>query len=267
MKEMDHVTHISMAYRLLEVCDSDKKAAIYSLLPAIDRIPDHYHRLYAHVINNFPCVLVSALQVFANYRVKRFWRFENGGYYEKKIDEQCYVFKRVSEDKDYFMSLVKSGNPLLGENSSLRPSQDIVSAGVALLSHIYFDTFNNPVQAFLPDSVCPSGQWSFWANVGYINFRERFYTERVIQNFRKRLFEDKIWNTRLEPFTLLKSMIIRMGDLSRPGIEYEIVDNKIRDFLRLLDCNRYLRPDKELKFCKELEKTIGQLIAECINNC
>jgi hypothetical protein len=56
-----------------------------------------------------------------------------------------------------------------------------------------------------------------------------------------------------------------MGDLSRPGIEYEVVDNKIRDFLRLLDCNEYLRPDRELKFCKTLEKTIEQLIIGCIN--
>jgi len=262
---MDHVTHISMAYKLLEVCDLDKTATIYSLLPAIDRIPDHYHRLYAHIVNNFPCALVSALQVFADHRVERFWRFENGGHYEQKIDEQSYVFQRVKEDKDYFMNIIKSVNPLIGEFSSLPPSRDIVSAAVALLSHIYFDTFNNPVQAFLPDSVYPSGQWDFWANVGYMKFRERFYVENVIQNFRKQLFESSIWNIKLEPFTLIKSMMIRMGDLSRPGIEYEIVDNKIRDFLRLLDCNEYLRPDKELKFCKALEKTIEQLIVECIN--
>lgn len=261
---MDHVTHISMAYRLLEACDLDKTATIYSLLPAIDRIPDHYHRLYAHIINNFPCTLASALDVFANHQVERFWKFENGGYYEQKIDEQSYLYKRVKEDKEYFTNIVKSVTPLIGEFSTLAPSRDIISASVALLSHIYFDTFNNPVQAFLPDSVCASGQWGFWENVGYMNFRERFYVENVIQNFRKQLFENEIWNVKLEPFTLIKSMIIRMGDLSQPGIEYETVDNKIRDFLRLLDCNEYVRPDKELKFCKALENTIAQLIVDCI---
>lgn len=261
---MDHVTHISMAYRLLEACDLDKTATIYSLLPAIDRIPDHYHRLYAHIINNFPCTLASALDVFANHQVERFWKFENGGYYEQKIDEQSYLYKRVKEDKEYFTNIVKSVTPLIGEFSTLAPSRDIISASVALLSHIYFDTFNNPVQAFLPDSVCASGQWGFWGNVGYMNFRERFYVENVIQNFRKQLFENEIWNVKLEPFTLIKSMIIRMGDLSQPGIEYETVDNKIRDFLRLLDCNEYVRPDKELKFCKALENTIAQLIVDCI---
>lgn len=262
---MDHITHISMAYRILEVCDLDKAATIYSLLPAIDRIPDHYHRLYAHIIDNFPCTLVSALQVYADHKVDRFWRFERGGYYQEKIDEQSYTFQRVKEDKDYFMKIVKSVTPLIGEYSSLPPSQDIESAAIALLSHIYFDTFNNPVQAFLPDSVCASGQWDFWSNVGYMNFRERFYNENIIQDFRKQLFENQIWNTKLDPFTLIKSILIRMGDLSRPGIEYEVVDNKIRDFLRLLDCNEYLRPDRELKFCKTLEKTIEQLIIGCIN--
>jgi hypothetical protein len=255
-----------MAYKLLEVCDCEKKAAIYSLLPALDRIPDHYHRLYAHIICNFPSVLVSALQIFADYKVKRFWRFEKGGYYEDKIDEQSYVFKRIREDKEYFTSLVKSANSLLVDSSLVQSSHDMVSAAVALLSHIYFDTFNNPVQAFLPESVYPSGQWNFWGSVGYLTFREKFYTESVIQNFRERLFNDKIWNVRLGPFPLIKSMLIRMGDLSRPGIEYEIVDNKIRDFLRFLDCNEYMRPDKELKFCKDLEKTIEQLIVECLNH-
>lgn len=262
---MDHITHISMAYRLLEVCDLDKTATIYSLLPAIDRIPDHYHRLYAHIIDNFPCTLVSALQVFADHKLEHFWRFENGGHYQEKIDELSYTFRRVKDDKEYFMKIVNSVNPLIGDAASLQPSCDMVSAAMALLSHIYFDTFNNPVQAFLPDAVSASGQWDFWENVGYMNFRERFYEENVIQQFRKRLFENEIWNTKLAPFTLIKSMIIRMGDLSRPGIEYEIVDNKIRDFLRLLDCNDYLRPDRELKFCKTLEKTIEQLIVDCIN--
>lgn len=263
---MDHVTHISMAYRLLEACDLDRTATVYSLLPAVDRIPDHYHRLYAHIINNFPCTIVSALQVFANTKVEPFWKFENGGYYEPKIDEQCYLFKRVSEDKDYFSNVVKSQTSLIGEFASLPPSSDIASASLALLSHIYFDTFNNPVQAFLPDSVCASGQWDFWENIGYMNFREKFYTKDTIENFRKKLFEHDIWKTKLDPYTLIKSMVIRMGDLSRPGVEYETVDNKIRDFLRFLNCNDYQRPDKELKFCKDLESIISGLIHECLNN-
>lgn len=61
-------------------------------------------------------------------------------------------------------------------------SSDKISGGIAVLSHIYFDTFNIPVQAFLPDSVYSSGQWEFWKNVGYLTFRSKFYDARAIQH-------------------------------------------------------------------------------------
>jgi len=252
---MDHSTHVSMAYKLLESSECDKAASIYSLLPAIDREPAHFHRVHAHIISNFPKILSSSIYILADTEVK-----------ESVIDGNSYEYQRIKEDKEYFEDLMKKALPVVGDNAILQPSSDLVSAGLALLSHIYFDTFNNPVQAFLPESPYASGQWNFWANIGYLNFREKFYSKNVIQDFRERLFNDRIWNTKLDPFILIKCIIIRMGDLSRPGIEYEIIDNRIRNFLRFLDCNEYLRPGKELQFCKKLEQKIEQLIAECLKN-
>lgn len=251
---MDHSTHVSMAYKLLDACECDKAASMYSLLPAIDREPAHFHRVYAHIISNFPKILSSSIYILAGTKVKA-----------SKINEKSYEYQRIKEDKEYFEGLMKKAVPFVGDSTILQPSSDLVSAAVALLSHIYFDTFNNPVQAFLPESPYASGKWDFWANIGYLAFRERFYTKSVIENFRERLFNDKIWNVKLDPFTLIKCVIIRLGDLSRPGIEYEIVDNRIRNFLRFLDCNIYLRPGKELEFCKKLEQKIEQLVTECLN--
>ena len=249
---MDHLTHIGMAYKLLESCGCDKTAALYSLLPAIDREPAHFHRVYAHIISNFPKILTTAIHVFSDNNVP--------------VDENSYEYKRISGDKKYFLSLTGEASSIINDKTISDPSSAKVSGAVALLSHIYFDTFNNPVQAFLPESVYSSGQWEFWKNVGYLTFRSKFYREDVIQTFRERLLNDKIWNTKADPYTLVKAMIIRMGDLSQPGIGYEIIDWKIREYLRFLGLDEYKRPDRELQFCKNLEKKIESLIYECLES-
>ncbi|MHA2315718.1 MAG: hypothetical protein ACXACF_10640, partial [Candidatus Hermodarchaeia archaeon] len=107
-------------------------------------------------------------------------------------------------------------------------------------------------------------QWEFWKNVGYLTFRSKFYRKEIIQTFRERLLNDKIWNTKVDPYTLVKAMVVRLGDLSQPGIGYEIVDWKIREYLRFLGLDEYKRPDRELQFCKNLEKKIESFIYECL---
>jgi hypothetical protein len=240
-----------MAFKLLKSCKCDERAALYSLLPAMDREPPHFHRVYAHIISNFPKILTTAIHVFSDNSTP--------------VDKNSYEYKRISDDKEYYLKLASAAVSMINDDSILDPSSDKLSGGIALLSHIYFDTFNNPVQAFLPESVYSSGQWDFWEKVGYLTFRSKFYREDIIQSFRERLLNDSIWNTKLDPYALVKAMIIRMGDLARPGISYEVVDWKIRVYLRFLGCEEYKRPDEELKFCKNLEKKIESLIYECLN--
>ena len=247
---MDHLTHVVMSYKLLQACGCDKRGAIYSLLPALDREPAHFHRVYGHIISNFPRIVASAIHVFADDSYP--------------VDESTYEFERVSADKEYFLGLAQKASSIIGDDSILSPSSDKLSTGVSLLSHIYFDTYNNPVQAFLPDSVYSSGQWDFWKNIGYLTFRTNFYKDDVISVFRKKLFEDELWNTKLDPYSVAKAMIIRLGDLSSPGVKYEVVDWKIREYLRFLGLDEYKRPDKELRFCKNLETRITALIQECL---
>jgi len=247
---MDDFTHLVITYKLLESCGCDVRATIYSLLPALDRKPPHFHRVYGHIISNFPKILTTATHVLANDNVS--------------VDKSSYEYVRISEDKESLLNLARAASTLIGDESICNPSFDKVGGGVAILSHIYLDTYNNPVQAFLPDSVYSSGQWNFWSHVGYLTFRTKFYEESVISTFRKNLFNDSVWNTKLDPYTLIKAMIIRLGDLSRPGVEYEKVDWAIRVYLRFLGCDEYKRPDEGLKFCREFETKITDLIYQCL---
>ncbi|MFH1327484.1 MAG: hypothetical protein ABIH76_01330 [Candidatus Bathyarchaeota archaeon] len=247
---MDHISHISLAYRLLELCNLDKTACIYSLLPALDREPAHFHRVYGHIIAKFPSILTSAIQILSGK--------------DTAADTTTYEFERINADKTYYEKIVEQALPLVGDESILTPSSDVASGALALLSHIYVDTFNNPVQAFLPQSTSCSGQWKFWLTVNYLSFREKFYTKETIEKFRKSMFTTDLWKGKMDAYTLMKSMIIRLGDLAIPGVEYETIDNILRDFLHFTGCSEYVRPDKELKFCHSLENKIATLIPELI---
>lgn len=248
---MDHVTHIVMAYKLLKSCECDPAASIHSVLPALDREPAHFHRMYAHVITNFPRMLTSATHIFCDH-----WPLD------LPIDKTSYEYDRIKVDSKYYLGLLNEAFALINDKSVLDLKPDLVGSGLALLSHLYFDTFNNPVQAFLPDSVYPSGQWDFWKNVDYMKFRTRFYTDKAISAFRKGILERDMWPANINPFKMIKAMIIRLGDLSQPVTSYEVVDSKVREFLGFLGYREYDRVERELQLCKGLEKEIAMLIKD-----
>jgi hypothetical protein len=180
------------------------------------------------------------------------------------VDTKSYEYDRISVDREYYLSLVREASVLVDDDSILELNQKLVGGGLALLSHLYFDTYNNPVQAFLPDSVYPSGQWDFWKNVDYMLFRTKFYTKKASSTFRKGILSSDVWNVKIDPFRMIKAMIIRLGDMCQPMPSYEVVDSKISEYLGFLGYSKYERVDKELQFCKEVEKNIEALIYESI---
>ncbi len=139
-------------------------------------------------------------------------------------------------------------------------STDKLSAAVSLLSHTYFDTYNNPVQIFLPNCALCSAQWEFWSKIDYMKFRGDFYKPENIIPFRKEIAKSKVWNTTVKPEALMKALIIRLGEMGEPAIPYEIVDMGVRDFLRYMNISEYQRADNELKFLHDIEKEISQVI-------
>jgi len=276
---MDWGTHVVLSAKLLESCNLDRGAAIYSDLPAIDSKPAHYHRVYAHILENQPSILDAAMEIFGSEEVasRDFHALgermtgridglrkgsEKAATYEERseLDKKIYAYERIIEEAELFLEHTARARDILGDDNITNISSDKMSAGVSLISHIYFDTFNNPVQVFLPDSSLPSGQWEFWDKIDYMRFRGEFYNDDNINVFRQEISRSESWNVQLTPAAVIKAMIIRIGELSQPAIQYEVIDWAIRKFLRYMDVDTYYRADVELQFCHNIEADITRIV-------
>ncbi len=278
---MDWGTHMVLAAKLLESSKLDLGAAIYSVIPVIDQKPAHFHRVYAHILENQPDFLDVTLELFKRPEVlkrdfKALEQFISGKASQlekefnetpssdtikrRKIEKKIYAFKRIGEETPEFLKLLDDARDVVGDERVKKISTDKTSAAVSLLSHTFFDTFNNPVQLFLPNCSYCSAQWEFWSKIDYMKFRGDFYKPENIVPFRRAIAASKVWSITLKPEALMKAMIIRLGEMGEPAIPYEIVDMGVRDFLRYMDVNEYQRPDMELKFLRDLEDEISSII-------
>lgn len=275
---MDWGTHVVLAYKILEVSGLEKGGAIHSNLPVIDSKPPEFHRVYAHIAENMPTILDAALDIFGSKPA------QEGNFPEldhlfhgkisdlkrqlgqaeaskrRELERRIYAYTRIIEEAPTFLRLTKQASSLVGDDEVANLSYHKLSAGVSLITHLYFDTFNNPVQFFIPHSALASAHWDLWEQIDYLKFREEFYKEQNIIQFRKQIASDGIWDIKLKPEALLKAMIIRVGEQGRPAIPYEATDWVIRKFLRYMDINEYQRVDQEIKFLRRLESKIGDII-------
>ena len=176
------------------------------------------------------------------------------------LEKKIYAFKRIGEETPGFLKLLDDARDLVGDERVTQISTDKLSAAVSLLSHTFFDTYNNPVQIFLPTCSLCSAQWDFWSKIDYMKFRGDFYKPENIVPFRKEIAKSKVWNTTLKPEALMKAMIIRLGEMGQPAIPYETVDMGVRDFLRYMNIDEYQRADEEIKFLRDLEDEIAAII-------
>lgn len=278
---MDWGTHMVLAAKLLESSKLDVGAAVYSVIPVIDQKPAHFHRVYAHILENQPDFLDVTLELFnrpeiAKRDFKTLEQFISGkiGDLEKEfnqappadavkrrnIEKKIYAFRRIGEETPGFIKLLDDARDVVGDERVSKISTDKLSAAVSLLSHTFFDTYNNPVQIFLPICSLCSAQWDFWSKIDYMKFRGDFYKPESIIPFRKEIAESTVWHVTLKPEALMKAMIIRLGEMGQPAIPYEIVDMGVRDFLRYMNVDEYQRADAELKFLHDLEDEISSII-------
>ncbi|MDD5423725.1 MAG: hypothetical protein PHR74_00425 [Candidatus Omnitrophica bacterium] len=278
---MDWGSHMVLAAKLLDSSKLDVGAAIYSVIPVIDQKPAHFHRVYAHILENQPDFLDVTLELFKRPEVvKRDFAALGKFISEKtaqlqkeydsvpvkeaakrqKIEKRIYAFTRISEETPGFLKLLDDARDVVGDERVTKISTDKLSAAVSLLSHTYFDTYNNPVQIFLPNCALCSAQWDFWSKIDYMKFRGDFYKPENIVPFRREVAKSKVWNVTLKPEALMKALIIRLGEMGEPAIPYEIVDMGVRDFLRYMEIDEYQKADNELKFLHDLEKDISEII-------
>lgn len=270
---MDWGTHFILAAGILESCDCNKGATIYSVLPVIDRKPAHFHRVYAHILANQPKILDAAIEIFTGVKTG--------------VDKDSYEYKRIKEDEEMLKGYLNESKKIIIDDAITKVTSDKVSAAVSLISHAYFDTFNNPVQMFLPESSLCSAQWDFWDNIDYLKFRSEFYEDKNIIPFREKMAKSSIWEAKpdlnefpydirkrvestldkkLNPYALIKAMIIRVGEMAKPSISYNVIERGIRRFLRYLELDEYIRADREMQFCQKLEAQITKTIQEILND-
>ena len=303
---MDWETHLILAGKLLGDCNLPMGGCIYSVLPAIDIKPLAFHRQYAHVLANQMLLIDAALEIYSMEEFKKrdfpalrqktgeklaILKKErektekgNASKKEKRLARnRAYFYERVAETAEGFVKNELSGaTKILGKEAG-DVSTDLVTAAVSLVSHTYFDTFNNPVSVFYPYAPNYAAHWPFWEEIDYLNFKETFYDDENISKFRTHMRDSSVWNTEVDPtyerdktireriekemgkpynpYGMIKAMIERLGDLA-PGVDYEAVDYAIRDFLSYLGCKEIIHSDRERLFLLNVEREIKRLIFE-----
>jgi hypothetical protein len=303
---MDWETHLILSGKLLKSCGLSMGGCIYSVLPAIDIKPLAFHRQYAHVLANQTLILDAATEIYSmeEFKTRDFEalkhktasklallkteseKLEHGNVtkMEKRYARnRIYFYERVAETAEEFVNKeLRTAVKILGKEAE-DVSTDLATAAVSLVSHTYFDTFNNPVSVFYPYAPNYAAQWLFWEEIDYLDFKETFYDEENIIQFREKIRDSSAWvsdvdptiernpviRERIEkemgkpynPYALVKAMIERLGDLAL-GINYKAVDMSVREFLAYLGCKEMVHADRERLFLLNVEREIKRLIYE-----
>lgn len=257
------VTHyVNFAEMILKSCNCDSDTAIFSTLPSIDFFMKETERnLYTHGISIAPSLLNSAKDVFSSTNTK--------------ITKSLPEYIAMKKNKIEFLNSVskQSLNPL-GFSSI---SNDEISEILSILTHIYLDSFFIPIHGFLPNASLCCGQWSLWDNIDYLKLRYYSQDRNFLRNIclsmnksvvwniklkaddfplivRRRLMRENLLDKPLDSAAMIKAIVIRLGELCRPNISYEVLDYSIREIFTYLKFNRYLRSDRELLFLSLFEE-------------
>lgn len=259
---MDDITHVALSAKLLEVCDCEKSAAIFSLVPFIDKSYPNLVGVYAHSIGIQPKLLDNAIEIFTKTKTE--------------AAKTSYEYNMIKEESGNMLAILGKAIEGIGKKGI---TNDKVSAALGLISHAYFDSFLRPVHFFLPYSAACSGQWEYWNNVDYIQLRESFGKKEFLFEFRKEVLNNKVWSEKaklevfplivqrrllkekslgkpFDPRAMIKAIIIRMGELANPSPNYEVIDFSIRHCLRHIGIDEYVRVDREIEFLRNFERVV-----------
>ena len=264
---MDKLTNGVLSAKLLEVCGCDIDYTPYSFIS----IADENLKLYTHSLHNIPYLIDSSIEILTGKKTEA---AKNSIYYKHLKKEQENILKKFND----VCSLINTkGKIKIGENKTY--------AGLSAISNLYFDSFTRPIQFFLPHSSVCSGRWDFWDNIDFFSFKEKLQDKKFNFEVREKIIQSKVWNTKfdskefpfivqrrlikekllnkkLNPEGMVKAMIIRLGELGRPLINYEILDFSIREFFTYLGVNKYQRIDREINFLQKLDNEVIKILKE-----
>jgi len=264
---MDELTKGILSAKLLEVCGCNINSAIYTFTP----IENEELRLYTHSLHNLPQVLDSAIEIFTREKTK--------------IAKNPIYYMNLKKDHERLISLFSSLCGLLDYKGQKKIEQNKMHAALSCMNHIYFDTFTKPIQFFLPHSSICSGNWEFWDSINFFTFKEKLQNKEFNFNFKEKIIRSEVWNTKfdlkifpmivqrrlikeklldkkLNPASMVKAMIIKIGEMGRPFINYEAIDFSIRELFVYLNEKKYTRVDREIEFLRRLDKEIIRILKE-----
>ncbi len=267
---MDLKMGLVFAKKLNEICGLESDNLIYTLTASIDNKPDYMRGIYSHTLDKLPLIVDSSLEIFGSMKTD--------------VAKNSYVYLRLEEEKENFIKILTNSRQLL-KLKEIKIGSNKNNAAFAALSHIYFSSFITPIQFFLPHSSICSGQWDFWDGVNYLELMKRLNEKTTIFEIREKILKSNVWKTRfkvgdfpeivkrrlvkeglldknLGPNALMKAIIIRMGELAAPSINYEAIDFSIRSFFTYLGIKQYLRVDREILFLRRLEEEMKRILAE-----
>ena len=257
---MDSITNGILTAKLLEVCDCDTNSLVYNFSTTLHKELE----IYANSLHNLPRIIDASIDLFSS----------------KKINiSKSPIYANLKSDQNESLKLFNKVCEIVDFKSQKKVGQDKIGASLSALSRIYFDSFTKPIQFFLPHSSGCSGKWDFWDSLDFFAFKEKLNDKEFNFNFRQKILQSKVWNPKfdlrsfplivqrrllkeksleekLKPEAMIKAMIIRLGEMGRPSINYQIIDFSIREFFTYLGVDKYQRVDREIEFLTRLDKEI-----------
>lgn len=240
---MDRYSHIEFAKKLLSICGEDENVAYMSILPLVDGEPSFLHRLHCHPIAKSKSVVKAAEKVFGTDDTQPLSK----DYYTNVDDD--FEYRRFESEQHQFFEIFDE----LIKKNTMKGLE--VRSGyapyLAVISHTYFDTFNNAVQAFTPYEPYCAGQYEMWRNINYFNYRISWYQEKA-PSVREAVLKEDFWNNEFKVEELVKGMIHRLAYYTEPSIKQETL-NEIEDYLGLSEVKV---PDKVKELYENLEENL-----------
>ena len=263
---MDELTKGILSAKVLAVCDCDINNSVYAFIPNISDI-----EIYTNNLHTLPQILDSSINLFTRKKLS--------------IPRKSVYFPHLRRNENKIMNLFNSLCTYLDYKGEKRIGQDRIEGALSYISCIYFNTYSIPIQFFLPHSSVCSGKWEFWDSIDFFEFKEKSQNNEFIFGFRDKIMKSKVWSTKFglqdfppliqrrllkeklldkkfSPEAMIKALIIKLGEMGRPFINYEAIDFSIREFFTYLGEKKYLRVDREMEFLKRLDIEIIKNLKE-----
>ena len=257
---MKAIFTIPIVEKMLEACGCNTNNAIYALVHTSNTESKNLKTLHKQIN-----VVNSAIEILTTNKTNA-----------KKNSEE---YKLIKKEKDRIFT--EFGNLKSSQESTIGINP--IKAMVAVMTEIYLESFFDPIQFFVPNASPCSGQWELWDDIDYFNLKKQITEKDSAFKFKTKMLSNDIWNykfkpedfpliikrrlqhekefgKKLNPESLIKALIIRMGKLAKPDVNYEVIDYAIRSLFTDLKVKKYLRVDREMEFLKRLETEIKKTL-------